>query len=318
MILGSLKNSDNERTQEASVKEPRVKTLYTLSINDYAPAIKELTFPLLKHHAEKIGARFQVISERRWPHMPVTFEKFQVAEMALASRDDWSLFFDADTLINPEQFDITEHLPMDTVAHNGRDVAGIRWRYDRYMRRDGRNVGSCTWCVIASDWTVADLWDRPFWCSWDDVDQVNHQLETTVFSNIHPTIGEHNSGHCEREHLIDDYLLSRNIARFGLKFTTVVDICAGLGFRQPNGNGVSPYLWHQYTISEDQKLRSMLAVLSTPQHTPAFAEAGEILNTPNGPVVKTPDGRILQPCGLGWGLMSQSEAQDFRKKWGVK
>jgi hypothetical protein len=282
------------------------KTLYTLCVDNYAPEIQALTFPLMKHYAAKIGAEFVVITERKYPEMPITFEKFQVGEMALERGDEWAIFFDADTLIDPEMFDVTNHIGKQTVFHNGKDFNGIRWTWDRYMKRDGRGIGSCTWCVGASEWTVEDLWAKP-----------NIPLEE-ILGNIHITVGEHNSGHCKTEHLIDDYLLSRNIARFGLAFTTIMEVCGNLGVKGPQGQFVSPWLWHLYTISNEDKVRRMLAVLSTPREQPAFEFAGQIMDSPAGPVCKTADGRVHQPCGRGWGLMQRDQADEFRKKWSAK
>ncbi len=54
---------------------------------------------------------------------------------------------------------------------------------------------------MASNWCL-DLW-RPL----DDL-----TFEEAV-QNINITIGERNSGFCTADHLIDDYTLSRNIAR---------------------------------------------------------------------------------------------------------
>ena len=283
------------------------KTIYTLCVNDYAPVIQALTFPLLRHYAEKIRADFHVITERKFPDMPITFEKFQVADLARERGDEWSLFLDADTLVDPEMYDVTNHIGKDTVFHNGKDFNGIRWTWDKYMRRDGRGIGSCTWCVGASDWTVEDLWRKP-----DDI------ALDEILKNIHITVGEHNSGHCQTEHLIDDYLLSRNIARFGLKFTTVAEVCGSLGMTGPNNQGVSPWFWHMYTLSNEEKVRNMLAVLSTQRDHPAFAERGELVQGPNGPLTRTPDGRMLQPCGRGWGIMTLDQANEFRQKWQVK
>jgi hypothetical protein len=293
------------------------KTLYTLNVNGYAPEITALTFPLLKHYAAKIGAEFHVITERKYPEMPITFEKFQVSELAQERGDEWSIFFDADTLIDPEQFDITNHLPKDTVAHNGSDFSGIRWTWDKYMKRDGRGIGSCTWCVIASDMTVEDLWWKPFPHTADE-HGMRYALNTNILPNIHITVGEHNSGHCQREHLIDDYLLSRNISRFGLKFTTVSDICSNLGVRGPNGAKISPWLWHLYTLSNEAKVKKMLAVMSTAREQPAFEEKVQIGDSPQGPVGKTADGRVISPCGRGWGLMGVDQANAFRKEWNIK
>jgi hypothetical protein len=283
------------------------KTVYTLCVDNYTPEITALTFPLMRAYAAKIGADFQVITERKYPEMPITFEKFQVAEKAKERGDEWALFFDADTLIDPEMYDPTavKGVGKETVMHNGNDFSAIRWRQDKYMMRDGRNIGSCTWCVIASDWTYEDLWMKP------DI-----PLEE-ILGNIFITVGEHNSGHCKTEHLIDDYLLSRNIARYGLAFKTIAQLNAEKGMHGPNGQNVSPWLWHLYTLPNDVKIRMMLAVLSTPREQPAFPERGQPMDTPQGPMLKTPDGRVIGACGRGWGLMSPQHADDFRKKWNI-
>ena len=80
-------------------------------------------------------------------------------------------------------FDVTDYLHKNTICHNGRDMAGIRWKYDQYFRRDGRHVGSCNWFTVASDWCL-DLW-RPL----DDL-----TLEEAL-ANINITIGERCAAH---------------------------------------------------------------------------------------------------------------------------
>jgi hypothetical protein len=274
---------------------PIRKTIYTLDVapdgaGSYDPQITTLTYPLLKAYAEKIGADFHVITERKRPEWPITIEKFQVAELAKQRGDDWSIFVDADTLISPEMFDITEHMPKNTVAHNGNDMANVRWKYDHYFRRDGRNFGSCTWLVVASDWCVEDLWQLP------------GMLPEQAYANINLTIQEHNSGCCQTEHLIDDYTLSRNIARFGLKTTTVTEICGRLAWKTPDGRAFSPFLWHIYNCTRELKLSRMLMVLSTP----------------NGHIIPDPSNPNAPPIGVGWGLMLPEKADELRKKWGVR
>lgn len=276
-------------------ERPIHKTIYTLNVSPdglgtYAPEICELTYPLMKAYAAKIGADFQVIKARKRPEWPVTIEKFQVAELARERGDDWSIFFDSDTLISPEFFDVTEHMTKDTIAHNGNDMSHVRFRADKYFRRDGRWFGSCTWCVIASDLCVEDLWTLP------------RQTPEEAFSNISITIGEHNSGQCKTEHLIDDYTLSRNISRFGLKTTTLNDICGKLGWRAQDGRGINPHLWHIYTHTEKEKLSRMLGVLSTPKDMPI----------PNPVHPQAP------PLGVGWGLMDPETANEMRKRWSVR
>lgn len=209
------------------------KTLYTLNIGNYAPDICKLTYPLLKYYARKCGAEFHVISERKFPEWPVTYEKMQIYGLSKQRGDDWSMYIDSDALVHPETLDWTNYLPMDTVAHNGVDMASVRWRYDEYFRRDGRNVGSCNWNTMASSW-CRDLW---------------HPLDLTpeeAVSNIFPTVEELNTviTPC---HLVDDYALSRNIARFGLKTKTILDL-------QKEFIPDSNFYWHVYVVGIEKKI----------------------------------------------------------------
>lgn len=180
------------------------KTLYTLAVDNYAPEITELTFPFLKQYAWKIGADFFVIDKRCWPDRPAVMEKLQIFTLSAERRDDWMIYVDADALIHPDLFDITEVLPRDTVLQNASDFAPNRFLYDDIFRRDGRNIGACNWFTVASSW-CRDLWHPP--------DISYHE----AVSYIRPVQIEERNG-IQAEHLIDDYILSRNIARFGLKY----------------------------------------------------------------------------------------------------
>jgi hypothetical protein len=217
------------------------KTIYLLNIDDYAPEITALTYPLIERYAQKIGARIHMITTRRWPQYAPVYEKLQIYDLAREHDNDWSIYIDSDAIVHPDVFDVTECLAMDTVAHNGADIAGNRWRYDDYFRRDGRHIGSCNWLTFASRWCV-DLWRPP--------DDMTYEQ---ALENIFPIQSELNSV-ITREHLVDDYLLSRNIARFGLKFTTVTALQEKL-----NDHGV--YFWHQYTMTKAEKVEAMQQVL---------------------------------------------------------
>src|SRR5579872_7165637 len=217
------------------------KTIFTLNVDGYSPEITELTYPLIKRYANKIGANFHIISERKFPKYPPVFEKMQIYNLAQEMKNDWNIYIDSDAIIHPDMFDVTEFLPKNTVCHNGTDMANNRWRYDRYFQRDGRHIGSCNWFTVASDWCV-DLWHP-----------LNIPYEEAL-ENIFPTQNEINTV-ITRDHLIDDYILSRNIARFGLKFKSVMQITNDLG---DTGN----YLWHQYTITNDEKVKDMRRILA--------------------------------------------------------
>jgi len=219
------------------------KTIFTLNIDNYEEKITELTYPFLKRYAKKIDADFYIISERKFPDYPPVYEKLQIYKLAQEMENDWNIYIDSDALVHPDFFDITNHLQKDTVAHNGVDMAGNRWKYDRFFRRDGRHLSSCNWFSIASDWCI-DLW-KPL----DDL-----TLEEAI-ENITPIVSEVVSGLIPASHLIDDYVLSRNIAKFGLKFTTINQIVKDIG---DTGN----YLWHQYLLSSEDKIMQMKEILN--------------------------------------------------------
>lgn len=229
-------------------EKPVKKILWTLNVDNYAPQITALTYPLLRHYAHKIGAEFRVIDKRKFPDWPVTYEKMQIFELARTEAEpaDWHIYLDGDTLIHPDTMDFTVHLPEDMVCHHGRDVASNRWHYTREMRRDGRNIGSCNWFTIASNLCV-DLW-RPL----EDM-----TLEQAL-DHIFPTVMEQNSTpKITREHLIDDFTLSQNIAKYGLKFTTAIDVMKSLGYPEP------AFLWHQYTMPTEEKVARMQQTMMT-------------------------------------------------------
>ena len=211
------------------------KSLYLLNIGNYAPELTALTYPWIHRYAEKIGAEVVLMTERKFPAWDMDYEKLQIYELAAARGDDWSLYIDSDTLVHPELPDVTELIPRDTVAHNGADFAALRWVYDDYFRRDGRHIGSCNWLALASSW-CRDLW-RPL----DDL-----TFEEAA-ANIYPNVHELTTGIITREHLIDDYVLSRNIARFGLKFATINDMCKQIGWN----NG---FLHHVYKETLPRKV----------------------------------------------------------------
>lgn len=212
------------------------KCVWTLNVDGYAPEITKITYPLLQAWAHKIGADFRVISERKFPDWPPVYEKLQLHE--LGREYEWNIYIDSDALVHPDMLDPSEFIKKDTVMHNGADMANNRWRYDHYFRRDGRHIGSCNWFTVASEWCL-DLWTP---------------LQDLTFKqavqNIFPIQAEVASGVITPDHLIDDYALSRNIARFGLKFTTLIRVLKDIG---DDGS----YLWHQYTLPMEQKIYAM-------------------------------------------------------------
>jgi len=219
------------------------KAIFTLNVDGFSPEITELTFPLINNYAKKIGAEWVLIKDRKWPDYPVTYEKLQIYYLAQEMDNEWNIYIDADALLHPDLMDFTQILSKDTVAHHGSDFASQRWKYDRYFLKDGRNIGSGNWFTIASDWCI-DLW-HPL----DDL-----TLEEAL-ANISPTVEEKNSGVFNPDHLIDDYTLSRNIAKYSFKFVAIRELLEKL---RP---GLQGLFWHQYLIPKEAKVVEIKKVL---------------------------------------------------------
>jgi hypothetical protein len=88
------------------------KTVVTLDIN-YPKEITDITFPCMEKYAENIGAEFLVLTERKFPDLSITQEKFQLYD--LSEDYDWIIFLDADDLINPDSMDFTKIVSEDVV-----------------------------------------------------------------------------------------------------------------------------------------------------------------------------------------------------------
>ena len=208
------------------------KTIYLLNINDFAPELTKITYPLIQLYAKRIGATVEKITERKFPQYPVTYEKLQIYERAKLNGSDWNLYIDSDTLIHPECPDYTIYLPMGTVSFHASDNSVTRFRPTDEFMRDGRFLAPGNWFMIASRLCL-DLW---------------HPIPMTAekaISNITPTVKELEHG-IQAEHLIDDYALAYNISRYGLRFKSFIDINKELKIGEP--------LQHQYLMTIPEKI----------------------------------------------------------------
>jgi hypothetical protein len=229
--------------------------LYTLAVNNYCPEMTAITFPLMEYYADKIGAEFVVIRDRKWPDLPPVMEKFQVHEMAQKNGADWHIYLDADTLVHPDFFDITALLTKDTTCSGiSSDFTPMRFAPDEYFRRDGRFIGKGNWCAVFSNWCL-DYYQPP------DPMTKDHIME--LARNIRLTTAEGLSGVMENHHLIDDYLVSRNLARYGLKHTLIGELAMKI-----NRPDIPAMLWHQYLHDAEKKVEMMKQLLTTPPLPP--------------------------------------------------
>jgi len=222
--------------------KPIKKTVFTLNIGNYAPELTAITYPLMKAYAHKIGAEFFEITERKFPNWPLTYEKLQIYELGKRLQNDWNIFFDADCMIHPCMPDWTIYLKKDTIAHWGSDVASVRHRFDSYMLRDGRGWGAANFFAIASDWCL-DLW-RPLDVSPEE-----------AMSHINPTHEEMAFGF-RPEHFIDDYALTNNVARFGLKTAKITDVRDTMDAFKGMG-----FVVHGFLMTNEVKLQKMVEAI---------------------------------------------------------
>lgn len=216
------------------------KVIFTLNTDPVSyKEITDLTYPFLKFYAKKIGAEFYEIKDRKFPEAKsITYEKCQVYKLAQEMECEWVYFIDADALIHPDTMDFTVHIPKDTVMHHGNDLATFRWKYDKYFLRDGRHIGSCTWFNIASEWCL-DLF-KPL----DDM-----TLEQ-AYKNIFP-IATERKAKIEPWRLIEDYVFSRNIAKYGLKYLSVSELLTKMNFDSAN------LFFHLYAIPIEEKVAKL-------------------------------------------------------------
>jgi hypothetical protein len=237
------------------------KTLFTLAVDDYPKEITALTFPMLQGYAEKIGADFHVITERRFPDWPVVCEKWQIHRLMQELGSMWGVFFDADALVHPETPDFTGLLPLTTVATWKRDSAGLRYKLDRHFIRDGRSIGTCGWCSIAS-YMCLDLWKPP-----DDL------TFEQALDQVYPTVGEASKG-MERSHLLDDYILSRNIAERHYDFITLENLLGKLSLLNMS------FAVHGYLMSVEDKVDLLKTTLRTWRCGPPLPEPETVYKSP--------------------------------------
>jgi len=185
------------------------KLIHVVNINNFFPELFALTYPTIRSYAERNGYMINMITERKFPDYPINYEKMQVYEDGKDA--EVNILCDADMLIHPKFPDVTEFLKRDSIAFN--DNYNISWKYYvdriRYFMRDGRDVGIATNFVVSSDWTH-DVWE-PLSLSQKDIEDLAKKENTD-------TGGADGRGW---GHYADEFALSYNMAKYGLKYTGV-------------------------------------------------------------------------------------------------
>jgi hypothetical protein len=224
------------------------KLVTVLCTDDWQPEMRALTFPLFKYFARKIGADFHVIRTRAFPTYPLCYERFQIYN--LSQNYDWIYQFDADVLLHPDMPDISPLVSKDTVVVSQPGLASQSYHSDEYFLRDGRNLCVGIFFTLTSNWT------RDFW---------NPPLDLTpqeAMSRCTPKVFEWRERQLFHDHVVIDYLISRNVARFGIKVKPLQKVFeAALAQNYCSLLPVEDYIMHNGSFPNDKKLAHMKNVL---------------------------------------------------------
>lgn len=169
-----------------------VKCLYVVSVDNYFPELTQYTLRNLEAFASKINSDFSVIDERKFPEYPPTYEKLQIFELGKAN--DYNILVDADSMFHKDMEDPTLLVPPDHFGSFMQFDASLLFEPDEYFFRDGRRIG------VASTFMV--------------VPRALHDIWTPLEFSV-----EEARERTKRWFIIDEYCISRNVARFGLKST---------------------------------------------------------------------------------------------------
>ena len=173
------------------------KLIHCVYINNYFPELWEMCLPTIKNYAYQIGAELNIITKRKFPQWHINYEKFQVYEDGRFA--DANFLVDADILIHPRFPDFSTITFPHHIAFNDNYNASTKFNIEDniYFKRDGRDVGIASNAVISFK-STHDVWTP---------------LEITPEEGRYIT-------HI-REGDIDEFTLSQNMAKFGLKYTGI-------------------------------------------------------------------------------------------------
>jgi len=150
-----------------------------------------------------------MITERKFPDYPLHYEKFQVYEDGKEAHVN--ILCDADMLIHPQFPDVVTRLRRDSIAFNDNYNISYKYHVERipYFMRDGRDVGIATNFVVTSDWTHD---------AWEPIPLSAKDIEDLAKKEITEGGGSEGRGW---GHYADEFAISFNMAKYGLKYTGV-------------------------------------------------------------------------------------------------
>ena len=185
------------------------KVIHVLNINNFFPELFRITYPTIRAYAEKNGYIINMITERKFPNYPITYEKMQVYEDG--KDNQMNVLVDADMLLHPNLPDFETFLSEDAVAFNYGYNISEKYYTNRikYFVRDGRDVGIATNLVVSSELTH-DIWEP--------LPLTPEQISDLAVPNDE----EPNEWNRGWGHYADEFALSYNLAKYGLKYQGVL------------------------------------------------------------------------------------------------
>lgn len=174
-------------------KEKKQKNVFVVRVENFLPELCKITVPTIEKYAQKIGANFVEITERKFPGFPPTYEKMQVFE--LGNGADWNILIDADYLISPSAPDFTLGLSSNYVSSLEAYDARKIFRTDSVFEEDGRYIG------IAANFVITDLFTHNLWQP--GVEDWGRARQNLLMREVN----------------IDEYCISHNLSKYHYSFT---------------------------------------------------------------------------------------------------
>lgn len=144
-----------------------------------------------------------MITERKFHEYPVIYEKIQVYEDGKDA--DLNLLVDADMLIHPHFPDVAQIVPPHHIGFN--DNYNISSKFHThlldYFLRDGRDVGIATNFVVSYK-STHDIWEP--------LPYTPQEIENLSIKGLN---------HRGWGHYADEFCLSHNLAKYGLKYSGI-------------------------------------------------------------------------------------------------
>jgi len=166
--------------------------VHIVNIDNFFPELFNLTIKTVERFCEKYKFELNIIKDRKYSDLTILSEKLQVYDYGL--NYDWNLLLDADILVHPNTYNPFTYFNPIEVGNKDEYKANAQLRLDKYFIRDNRNIGLSS-CVLATSRLTHDLWKFP-----------NDLTKNEIYSNI-----------LQERKCVDEYIISRNLAKYGLK-----------------------------------------------------------------------------------------------------